>query len=255
MSAQTIAQVGIGLKSLTWPVCIIAPLFVSSMQAGRFLQSMGHGNDGFVMLALGCCIIFSSPIIGLLTGYAFRNDQGFAAFMGLVVWVVIVLFSASTSSLSILNTTGTAIQGQINTSPKIVALESALKANQDAIVAKQAQIDGRDAVRWASKRDSWAKDIQSLHSDNRRIIEQVERARDAGDGSPVAQAFSRLAVVGITPTRIALLASILLDLIPFVAGLLMGANATTQRAKDDNGASKSKKPQAPNLKAVAGGRA
>jgi len=105
----------------------------------------------------------------MLSGISIQNDRMFSAFLGIVVWCVIVMFSTSTTTLSILNTTGTTIQDQIASSPKVKSLQADLDSNNKAIKGKQAQIDGRDAVRWASKRDGWEADIATLKSDNKII--------------------------------------------------------------------------------------
>jgi hypothetical protein len=75
----------------------------------------------------------------------------------------------------------------------------------------------------------------------------MQSAETRGAGSSVAQSFAKLEKYGITQTRIALLAAILLDAIPFITSLILSLLGETRRQEQAPG----KRRATPNLRAVA----
>ena len=240
-----------GLKLITLPICVLLPLAVSSMQGGNYFHSLGQGDaqNSAVMFVHAAALIFSGPIMGCWAGVAWRGDKTGGVIACVLLWLLIALFSNATSSVEILNKTGSTMTSQIQSSPQMVAMQATVDANLASIKEKQAQIDGRDPIRWASKRDGWSNDIAKLNNENIYLLEKMQSQSESGAGSSVATSFAKLEQYGITPTRISLLAAFLLDAISFVACLMM-FGAPAKEIKVNSGTQPVKKSQ-PNLRAVA----
>jgi len=210
-------------KWILIPVCLLIPLGVSTMLGGDFLQSLAGDSVGTVTLRLmSLAIIFSGPIIAFLVGFSFTTGRPGRAWAGIIVVVCILIFSTSTTTMSLLKTAETKVSSQVNESDTVVDARAAIASNNATIASKQAQIDGRDAVRWASKRDGWSSDISSLNAQNAALRAEIKQAKADGEGSPVAKSFIFMEQFGITKGMLAVLAAFLMDAIPAVFMLLAG---------------------------------
>lgn len=220
-SARAVVSPPLWLAAAT--ISIATPLIASSLHAGRFLGSLGETPlDRAAMLATSFAIIASSVIIGNLAGRALARGHHGAFTGAAVVWLGILAFSTSTSTLAILNTSGERIQSQVAAGSETRAVQASLDANLASIASLQQQIDAKDPVRWASKRATWAEQIARIQRDNQSYLRRLQAAEARGSGSAVAQSFASLEQYGITRTRVAMLSSFLLDAIPFVVSVLLG---------------------------------
>lgn len=214
-------SVGTGTKLAALIISIAIPLTASSMQAGRFFQNLGEGSDSYVMLFTACSIIFSSVILGTLAGLCWARGIIGGFLLAGFVWIGITTFSTTTSTMAILNSFGNRIEVQVSGHSGNLAIDGQIKSNMATIAGLQKQIDARDPVMWATKREKWAKQIKSIGEQNMSLMQMQSSAREAGTGSPVAQTLKKLEKYGITQTGIAILAAALLDAIPFTASVLL----------------------------------
>ena len=208
--------------ALAVTVCVIMPLVVSSQQAGQFFRSLGtgDGNDATVMFLAACSIIFSSPVIAVLIGYAVSVLH---RRLGVGVCALIMAFSIITTTIAINNKTGSKIAEETQASATSQTLQSTIDGNLATVASLQEQIDARDPQRWATKRGEWSSQIQMLQMQNMELIRQQRDHAESGAGSVTGETFERLAEYGITRFGFAVFAATLLDLIPFVVCLIIGS--------------------------------
>jgi len=309
MITITRAEAGFALKTLGWALCIIGPLTFSGSQGGRFLQKLGGKEsweflnftitDSSVLMGIGMCIIFSSPIVGMFVGIAKRNNDTASTLGGMFVWFCIVVFSMCSSTLAIINNADSTIQAQVHDTPQVKSIKASIEANLKSIESKQgvldssiaanaitvknkqAEIAGRDAVKWQGMRNDLSDDINSLNyqndyqttkttaeiaeliAANEALTDKLTEAEEKGTGSTVASSVNALEGFGITVVKIALLAAFLLDLLPFYASTQVGSSIRMVRQQVEENhesveidadvmeRSTVKKYQRPNLKAVA----
>lgn len=245
------SDLSLRLRLFAYTVSIGLPLTASTMQAGTVFTEAGGGitaAGGVGNAVHAGAIICSSVIIGLLTGKALVRRFHLQAILGILVWAGIVTFSTMTSTMAILNNSTTVIADQIAGSDQSRVVQASLEANLATIASLQVQIDQADPVRWRSKREAWAGQIQDLQRQNQQLLGMQRSANLRGEGSSLADTFGKLEEYGVTRTRFAALASFLLDAIPFVTALLLGS--LTARRQAERAAGK-KRQGRPSLHAVA----
>ncbi len=225
MSQEDSNRVSAALKLVTLAICIFLPLGVSSMHGGNFLKMLGgEGGNGYVMLAMACCFIFSMPILSTWVGHCFDSDRTGKAITGILACAVLIIFSNLSSTLALHSVSGGTINKQVNESAEVTTFRQAIENNNKAINGLQEQIDGRDAVRWASKRTGWTNEISKLQNENLYMLQEIKSLKKDGNGSSAAQAFIALEEYGVTLFGLSALAAALLDIVPFVAGLMLGGS-------------------------------
>ena len=232
-------------------VCIICPLTASAFMGAKFLQSLGTGANGWILLLGAGSLLASSALLGTMSGRCRAKGSSGIASLCLLAWLVIVVISTSTSALSLLDTSGDTINHQVEHSNAYRNYQASIDANMAAIAGLQDTI-ARAPKNWLSKRAEWTGQIQELQKENRLMLNNQGRLSRSKEGSSVAVAFARIGdLLGMSGEAarllVILLFAIALDLLPFTAGCSLGFLY----------GSPVKKPQAtpqkrkPNLRAVA----
>ena len=220
MSQVNNSRVSGTLKYSAYLIAIAAPLIASTLQAGRVSVSMGSNLlDQFANGIMAGSIICSSVIIGLLVGKCFSNGMARQALFGCVVWMGIVTFSTITSSLAQLDTANRTIDKQIAESSTAQGRDALIASNMATMKSLQQQIDSKDPIRWASKRERWAAQKASIAQQNAALIGQSTAAGMRGEGSALAKSFKQLSV---SQSALVYLSSLLLDAIPFAVAVMLG---------------------------------
>ena len=227
-------------------VSILIPLLASVSMASTFLASLGQGTDKPVLFLVSAAIIFSSVVLGHLIGLTLSNNGPvWIVGMCIAVWCGVITFSTSTSALSFLNSSSTTIANQIEGSAKGQSVQNSINQNINAIQGLQEQIDKAHPVQSRSKRERWAEQIAGLQASNITLYEMQSRMTRDGEGSAVAQSFNKLERYGITRDRLAMLAAVLLDAIPFACSIGISFLMGRRKGKKSQATGK------PHLQAVA----
>jgi len=270
MRTVTRAEAGNALRIFAWALCIIGPLAFSGSHGGRFMQKMGGDeswkflgitfHDSAIMMGIGICIIFSSPIVGMFIAISNRNNKLGSTIGGIVVWLCIVAFSMCTTTLATINKAESTVHAQIHESDAVKTIKDSMQTNRDLIASKrkltensiasndqavkdkQEEIRGRDAVKWQGMRDDLSNDISSLNYRNeyisnkanaeiakltaanlalsKQLTDEIEKGAD----SPLKKSINALEKFGITVAGIGFLVAFLLDLIPFYSSTQVGSS-------------------------------
>lgn len=215
-------------------ISVVIPLFASVSMAARFLSSLGQGVDSWVLFLVSGAIIFSSVALGHLIGLciAHKSPPWVPILCG-AVWLLVVTFSTSTSALSLLNSSGDTINRQIQDSPQNRSIQESIELNLATIRGLQETINNAPS-NWLSKRAAWSQQVADMQQQNRALINSQARLMRSGEGSAVADAFSKLAAVGLDRFRLSMLAAVLMDLIPFTVSMalafVLGRNRKKSKA-------------------------
>ena len=234
-------------------VCIIAPLTCSAFMGARFLQTLGTGTNGWILLLGAGALLASSALLGTMAGRCKSKGSNAIAVLCLFAWLVIVCISTSTSALSLLDTSGDTINNQVQGSNEYRNIQASIKANLAAIAGLQDNISNAPS-NWLTKKSQWTAQISGIQDQNRLLINNQNRLSRNQSGSTVADAFNRIgSLLGLSGASVRLLLvlafAIALDLLPFSAGCALGFLYGVSPVKK----SKATQPkrQKPKLEAVA----
>lgn len=233
-------------------VCIICPLTCSAFMGAKFLQSLGTGTNGWILLLGAGSLLASSALLGTMSGRCKAKGSNAIAALCLLCWLVIVCISTSTSALSLLDTSGSTIANQVQQSNEYLNIQSTIDDNRLAVKSLQDNINNAPK-NWLTKRSEWSNDIAAIQKQNRILISNQSRLSRNQEGSTVAVAFARIGnLLGMSGEGARLLVilafAICLDLLPFTAGCSLGFLYGNSPAKKRQAAPKKKKP---NLELVA----
>lgn len=229
-------------------VAIIGPLTASALMAASFLSDLGTGADSYILLLASVVLLASATILGSLAGKCIRAGNGLVAGVCGVTWACILVFSTSTSSLSLLDSSGATINRQIAESGKYQSVQASVDANIAAMAGLQAQINEAPS-NWRTRKAEWAGQIQTLQQQNATLFRMQSSMQTRGEGSSVQQAFAKLESVGLSRTALIVLFAICLDLTQFSASLALGYLSGNRRREKGEMPKQTKKSK-PNLRAV-----
>lgn len=217
------SSIGVTARTFIIIVSIVIPLTASMAFGSQFLASLGQGVSKWMLYLLSGAVIFSSVSLGYLNGKCRDAGRSGYAALCIVTWFMVAMFSTVTTTLSVLNASGSTINRQISGSTKNRTIEASVQANLQTIASLQATINQLDPVEWRTRRAQLAEQIKGTQQQNISLLRMQTAMRTKGEGSAVAQSFAELARYGITRLRVAILAALLLDMIPFVIASCLGA--------------------------------